>query len=195
MKLAGTYLKQLFSLNADSKNFRLMSPDETYSNRLDEVFEVTSRGFVWPQLAGDQDLSRNGRVLELLSEHTMHGLTQGYVLTGRHGVFTTYEAFAQIFSSMAHMYQKFLKDVRKMPWRHAIPAINYLLTSTAWRQEHNGYSHQNPSFVSGMLEKHNDVIKAYYPVDDNSMLAVMEEAFASKNQMNIITAGKTPEPR
>lgn len=195
MKMAGSYLRELFARNEDAHNLRLMSPDETYSNRLDEIFQVTSRGFVWPHDAGDQDLSRDGRVMEMLSEHTMHGLAQGYVLTGRHAVFTTYEAFAQIFSSMAHMYQKFLKYVRKMPWRQDIPSMNYLLTSTAWRQEHNGYSHQNPSFVSGMLEKHNDFIKAYYPVDDNSMLAIMEETMASKNQMNIITAGKTPEPR
>jgi xylulose-5-phosphate/fructose-6-phosphate phosphoketolase len=195
MRMAGEYLKQLFTLNKDAKNLRLLSPDETYSNRLDAVFEVTSRGFVWPHDPGDKDMTRDGRVMEMLSEHALHGLAQGYVLTGRHAVFTTYEAFAQIFSSMAHMYQKFLKYVRKMPWRQDIPSLNYLLTSTAWRQEHNGYSHQNPSFVSGMLEKHNDFIKAYYPVDDNSMLAVMEEAMASKNQMNIITAGKTPEPR
>ncbi|HET7673107.1 MAG TPA: phosphoketolase [Candidatus Saccharimonadales bacterium] len=195
MRMAGTYLKELFALNKRSQNLRLMSPDETYSNRLDEVFEVTARGFVWPHSAGDKDLTRDGRVMEMLSEHTMHGLAQGYVLTGRHSVFTTYEAFAQIFSSMAHMYQKFLKWVRAMPWRQDIPSMNYLLTSTAWRQEHNGYSHQNPSFVSGMLEKHNDFIKAYYPVDDNSMLAVMEEVMSSKNQMNIVTAGKTPEPR
>lgn len=195
MRMAGNYLKELFILNAQNKNLRLMSPDETYSNRLDDVFDVTARGFVWPHDAGDKHITRDGRVMEMLSEHTMHGLAQGYVLTGRHGVFTTYEAFAQIFSSMAHMYQKFLKYVRKMPWRQDIPSLNYLLTSTAWRQEHNGYSHQNPSFVSGMLEKHNDFIKAYYPVDDNSMLAVMEEIMASKNQMNIVTAGKTPEPR
>jgi xylulose-5-phosphate/fructose-6-phosphate phosphoketolase len=195
MRMAGTYLRHVFADNAKNNNIRLMSPDETYSNRLDEVFQVTSRGFVWPHDDADQDITRDGRVMEMLSEHNMHGLAQGYVLTGRHGVFTTYEAFAQIFSSMAHMYQKFLKYVRRMPWRQDIPSMNYLLTSTAWRQEHNGYSHQNPSFVSGMLEKHNDFIKAYFPVDDNSMLAVMEEVMGSKNQMNIVTAGKTPEPR
>ena len=195
MRMAGIYLRNVFHLNNKYKNIRLMSPDETYSNRLDEVFLETARGWVWPILKDDKDITRDGRVMEMLSEHNMHGLAQGYVLTGRHAVFTTYEAFAQIFSSMAHMYQKFLKYVRKMPWRQDIPSLNYLLTSTAWRQEHNGYSHQNPSFVSGMLEKHNDFIKAYFPVDDNSMLAVMEEIMASKNQMNIVTAGKTPEPR
>lgn len=195
MRMAGTYLRHVFALNKKDKNIRLMSPDETYSNRLDEVFQETTRGWVWPIDKNDKDITRDGRVMEMLSEHNMHGLAQGYVLTGRHAVFTTYEAFAQIFSSMAHMYQKFLKWTRKMDWRHDIPSMNYLLTSTAWRQEHNGYSHQNPSFVSGMLEKHNDFIKAYFPVDDNSMLAVMEEIMSSKNQMNIVTAGKTPEPR
>jgi len=195
MRMAGGYLKEIFARNKKAQNFRLMSPDETYSNRLDEVFKETARGFVWPHYPADKDMTRDGRVMEMLSEHNMHGLAQGYVLTGRHAVLTTYEAFAQIFSSMAHMYQKFLKYVRKMPWRLDIPSMNYLLTSTVWRQEHNGYSHQNPGFISGMLEKHNDFVKAYFPVDDNSMLAVMEEALSSKNQMNIITAGKTAEPR
>ena len=195
MRMAGTYLRYAFKLNKKLQNLRLLSPDETYSNRLDEVFQETSRSWVWPIEKDDKDITRDGRVMEMLSEHNMHGLAQGYVLTGRHAVFTTYEAFAQIFSSMAHMYQKFLKWTRNTSWRHDIPSMNYLLTSTAWRQEHNGYSHQNPSFVSGMLEKHNDFIKAYFPVDDNSMLAVMEEIMASKNQMNIVTAGKTPEPR
>lgn len=195
LRMAGSYMKELFVLNAKQRNFRLFSPDETYSNRLDEVFQVTSRAFVWPLEKGDKDLSRDGRVLEILSEHNMHGLAQGYVLTGRHAVLTTYEAFAQIFSSMAHTYQKFLKYARKMPWRANLSSMNYLLTSTVWRQEHNGYSHQNPSFLTGMLEKHHDFVKVYFPSDDNSMLAVLEETMSSKNQMNIIVAGKTPEPR
>ncbi|HSW48462.1 MAG TPA: phosphoketolase [Candidatus Saccharimonadales bacterium] len=195
MRMAGYFLKDVFELNKKTNNIRLMSPDETYSNRLDNVFEVTGRAWVWPHDKGDKDISRDGRVMEMLSEHNMQGIAQGYVLTGRHIAFTTYEAFAQIFASMAHMYQKFLKYVRKMPWRQDIPSMNYLITSTVWRQERDGYSHQNPGFISGMLEKHNDFIKAYFPVDDNSMLAVLEETFASKNQMNIITAGKTPEPR
>lgn len=195
MRLAGTYLNEVFSLNSREQNFRLMSPDETYSNRLDEVFQTTARCFVWPHELGDKDMRRDGRVMEMLSEHTLHGLAQGYVLTGRHAVLTTYEAFAQIFSSMAHMYQKFLKQMHAVRWREDIGSMNYLLTSTAWRQEHNGYSHQNPSFISTMLEKHNDFIKAYFPVDDNSMLAVLEEVLRSKNHINLITAGKTAEPR
>lgn len=195
MRMAGTYLTEVFRLNKEQKNFRLMSPDETYSNRLDEVFKETARAFVWPVEKMDKDISRDGRVMEMLSEHNMHGLAQGYVLTGRHTVFTTYEAFAQIISSMGHMYQKFLKYVRTLPWRRDISSMNYLLTSVAWRQEHNGYSHQNPSFITSMLEKQNDFVKVYFPADDNSMLAVMEETLSAKNQMNTVVAGKTPEPR
>jgi xylulose-5-phosphate/fructose-6-phosphate phosphoketolase len=195
MRMAGLFLKEVFDLNKKTNNIRLMSPDETYSNRLDNVFEVTGRGWVWPHDPGDKDITRDGKVMEMLSEHNMQGLSSGYVLTGRHAAFTTYEAFAQIIASMAHMHQKFLKYVIRMPWRQDIPSINYLLTSTVWRQERDGYSHQNPGFISGMLEKHNDFIKTYFPVDDNSMLAVLEETFASKNQMNLITANKTPEPR
>lgn len=195
LRMAGSYLKELFALNDSQRNFRLFSPDETYSNRLDEVFQVTSRAFAWPIEKDDKDMNPDGRVMEMLSEHNMHGLAQGYILTGRHGIIATYEAFSQIFSSMAHTYQKFLKYVRKMPWREDIASINYILTATLWRQEHNGYSHQNPSFISSMLEKHNDFIKVYFPTDDNSMLATLEETMSSKNQMNIIVAGKTPEPR
>ncbi len=195
MRMAGVYLKEIFTLNKKENNFRLMSPDETYSNRLDNVFEVTGRAWVWPHEEGDRDMTRSGKVMEMLSEQNLHGLAQGYTLTGRHVAFTTYEAFAQIFASMAHTYQKFLKYVRKMPWRQDIPSLNYFITSTVWRQERDGYSHQNPGFISGMLEKHNDFIKAYFPVDDNSMLATLDETMASKNQINIITAGKTPEPR
>lgn len=195
MRMAGVFLKEVFALNKKANNIRLMSPDETYSNRLDNVFEVTGRGWVWPHDPDDKDITRDGKVMEMLSEHNMQGLSSGYVLTGRHVAFTTYEAFAQIIGSMSHMHQKFLKYVIRMPWRQDIPSVNYLLTSTVWRQERDGYSHQNPGFISGMLEKHNDFVKTYFPVDDNSMLAVLEETFASKNQMNLITANKTPEPR
>lgn len=192
MRLAGAYLRDIFSLNEEQKNFRLMSPDETYSNRLDDVFASTQRAFVWPIDNNDKDISRTGRVMEMLSEHNMHGLAQGYVLTGRHAVFTTYEAFAQIFSSMAHMYIKFLKYVRETSWRGDVSSMTYLLTSTVWRQEHNGYSHQNPSFISGMLDKQNDFVKVYFPVDENTMLATIIETSSSKNQINTIVAGKTP---
>lgn len=195
MRMAGTYLRQVFELNKTQRNFRLMSPDETYSNRLDEVFEVTARAFVWPYKKEDKHLSRDGRVMEMLSEHNLHGLTQGYILTGRHAVFATYEAFAQIVSSMAHQYVKFLKATRETSWRHDISSMNYILSSSAWRQEHNGYSHQNPSFISGLLEKNHDFIKVYFPADENSMLATMAEVMSSRNSINTIVCGKTPELR
>lgn len=195
MRMAGSYLRQIFELNEKEINFRLMSPDETYSNRLDEVFEVTSRAFVWPHQKYDNHLSPNGRVMEILSEHNLHGLSQGYILTGRHAIFATYEAFAQIVSSMAHQYIKFLKATRETNWRHDISSMNYILTASAWRQEHNGYTHQNPSFISGLLEKNHDFVKVYFPADENSMLATLDEVMSSKNAINTIVAGKTPELR
>ncbi len=195
MRMAGTYFKKVFELNKRQRNFRLMSPDETYSNRLDEVFEETSRAFVWPHQSDDNHLSRDGRVMEMLSEHNLHGLSQGYILTGRHGVFATYEAFAQIVSSMAHQYVKFLKATRETNWRENISSMNYILSSSAWRQEHNGYSHQNPSFISGLLEKNHDFVKVYFPVDENSMLITLDEVMNSQNAINTIVSGKTPELR
>lgn len=195
MRLAGTYFREVFELNRKQRNFRLMSPDETYSNRLDEVFEETNRAFVWPHQSDDNHLARDGRVMEMLSEHNLHGLSQGYILTGRHGVFATYEAFAQIISSMAHQYIKFLKAARETVWREDISSMNYILSSSAWRQEHNGYSHQNPSFISGLLEKNHDFVKVYFPVDENSMLVTLDEVMGSKNAINTIVAGKTQELR
>ncbi|HEX8965307.1 MAG TPA: phosphoketolase [Patescibacteria group bacterium] len=193
MKTAGEYLREVFVQNQN--NFRLMSPDETYSNRLDTVFSVTSRAFVWPHKNSDKHLAFDGRVMEMLSEHNLHGLAQGYILTGRHAVFTTYEAFAQIFSSMTHQYEKFLKVARTLSWRGKMASMNYMLSSTLWRQEHNGFTHQNPSFISGILEKNDCNIHVYFPVDDNSMIATMEEMLSSTNRINAIVAGKTIEPR
>lgn len=195
MRAAGTFLNKVFSLNKSNENFRMMSPDETYSNRLDEIFETTSRSFTQSFQAHDKHLSHDGRVMEMLSEHNLHGLAQGYILTGRHSVFATYEAFAQIFSSMTHQYIKFLKMMQSLNWRGAVSSLNFILSSVVWRQEHNGFSHQNPSFISGVLEKNNDFVKVYFPVDDNSMLAALDETLNSKNGVNTIVAGKTPEPR
>lgn len=195
MRLAGDYFRKLFKENEDDKNFRLFSPDETYSNRLDSVFEVTSRAFALPIKEHDLHLDPDGRVMEMLSEHNLHGISQGYILTGRHAVFSTYEAFAQIVSSMAHQYIKFIKISRETPFRNDVSSMNYLLSSVVWRQEHNGYSHQNPSFISGMLEKNNCFVNAYFPADDSSMLAVLDEVLSSKNQVNTVVAGKSPEPR
>ncbi len=195
MRTGGDYLKEVFVLNKKEKNFRLFSPDETYSNRLDNIFDVTSRAWAWPIDKNDKHMSRDGRVMEMLSEHNLHGLAMGYVLTGRHAIFTTYEAFAQIFSSMTHQYEKFLSVAKTLSWRTPMPSLNFMLSSVLWRQEHNGFTHQNPSFVSGMLEKHDCDIKAYYPVDDNSMIVTLQEVLNSQNGINLITAGKTVEPR
>ena len=193
MRRAGAYLAEVFKLNR--KNFRLMSPDETYSNKLDEVFKSTKRAFVWPIKEWDQDISSDGRVIEMLSEHSLQGISQGYVLTGRHVVFASYESFIEIVSSMANQYGKFLNQARQIPWRNEIPPFNYILTSSGWRQEHNGFSHQNPAFISNMLEKNGEFTKVYFPPDGNSMLVVLKNCLESKNRINIMIAGKTLEPR
>lgn len=195
MRATGMYLKKLFELNSESGNFRLMSPDETYSNKLDDVFGATARPFVWPTEAWDKDIARDGRVMEMLSEHSLMGLTQGYILTGRHAIFSSYEAFVQVIASMADQYAKFLRVARETPWRGSVSSMNFILTSSGWRQEHNGFSHQNPGFIGNMLEKHGCFINVYFPPDANSTLAVMDKCLRSKNEINIIVAGKTVEPR
>ena len=196
MRRAGEYLNEVFRLNRRSKNFRMMSPDETYSNKLDAIFNTTERAFVWPIKPWDKDIGRRGRVIEMLSEHTLQGLTQGYILTGRHCVFASYEAFIEIVGSMADQYEKFLKVAREeVSWRTDLPSLNYILTSSGWRQQHNGFSHQNPSFISGILEKIGCSSKVYFPPDGSSTLAVLKTCLESKNGINVIVAGKTVEPR
>lgn len=195
MRRIGAYLNRVFILNDKSKNFRLFSPDETYSNKLDEIFKTTARPFVWKHEAWDEDMSRDGRCIEMLSEHTLQGLMQGYVLTGRHGVFASYEAFIQIVSSMVDQYAKFLKVARETEWRGDVPSLNFILTSSGWRQEHNGFSHQNPGFVSNVLHRQGCFVHVYFPPDGNSALAVMERCLTSRNEINVIVAGKTLEPR
>ncbi len=194
MRRTGAYLNEVIKLNKNNRNFRLMSPDETYSNKLDDVFRSTTRSFVWPLEKWDRDISRDGRVIEMLSEHTLQGLAQGYILTGRHAVFASYEAFIEIVSSMADQYEKFLKGSKETKWRKDIASFNYILTSSGWRQEHNGFSHQNPKFISGMLER-GKVSKVYFPADGNSSLVVLKRCLKSKNGINVIVAGKTLEPR
>ncbi len=189
------YLKEVFNKNKESKNFRLMSPDETYSNKLQAVFPETSRAFAGPIKPWDIDLSLDGRVMEMLSEHSLQGLAQGYILTGRHAVFASYEAFVQVVSSMADQYAKFLHVAREIPWRGDIPSLNYILTSSGWRQEHNGFSHQNPGFIDAMLQKQGCFVKVFFPPDGNTALAVLEQCLKSKNEINLIVAGKTVEPR
>jgi len=193
MRRVGTYLNEVFKKN--KTNFRLMSPDETYSNKLDDVFKSTARAFVWPIRKWDKDLKPQGRVMEMLSEHSLQGITQGYILTGRHAIFASYEAFIQIVSSMADQYEKFLRGAKEFSWRGDIASLNYILTSSGWRQEHNGFSHQNPKFISGMLEKSGCFSKVYFPPDANTALVVVKKCLESKNGINVIVAGKTLEPR
>lgn len=193
MRRIGEYLHDVFKLNKD--NFRFFSPDETYSNKLDKIFEITKRAFVWPHKSFDKDLASDGRVIEMLSEHSLQGLLQGYVLTGRHGIFASYEAFIQIVASMADQYAKFLKIARTIKWRNSVPSFNYILTSSGWRQEHNGFSHQNPGFIDDMFQRQGDFVHVYFPPDGNSALACIEEMLTSRDCINILAGGKTVEPR
>jgi len=172
-----------------------MSPDETYSNKLDDVFAETKRAWVWPSEPWDKDMAVDGRVMEILSEHNLQGLAQGYILTGRHAVFASYEAFIQVVSSMMNQYAKFLIQSEQVSWRHPISSFNYILTSSGWRQDHNGFSHQNPGFIDEALRRQGDIVNVYFPPDGNSTLAVLEQSLSSTNQINIIVAGKTLEPR
>ncbi len=171
-----------------------MSPDETYSNKLDAVFGATSRAFNWPRKPWDKDLAPGGRVYEMLSEHTLQGMLQGYLLTGRHGVMASYEAFMQVVTSMVDQYAKYLRICRELSWRGDIPSANYILTSSSWRQDHNGFSHQNPGFISDMLSRHGKFVHVYFPADANSSVAVMKHCLQTKSEINVIAAGKTDEP-
>lgn len=194
MSAIGKYVRDVIKNNDGEKNMRIFSPDETYSNKLDAVFEVTKRSFVLPHREWDKDLGRDGRVIEMLSEHSLQGLMQGYVLTGRHAIFASYEAFMQIVASMADQYSKFLSIARTIPWRGDVPSLNYILTSGAWRQEHNGFSHQNPGFIDDMLQRQGHFVNVYFPSDMNTALKVMERSLASKNEMNILVLEKRPVP-
>jgi xylulose-5-phosphate/fructose-6-phosphate phosphoketolase len=195
MRRAGLYLKEVFRLNDEHKNFRLMSPDETYSNKLDEIFSVTSRAWVWPNEEWDKDMSHTGRVMEMLSEHNLQGLTQGYVLTGRHAIFASYEAFIQVVVSMMDQYAKFLNQREEVSWRKEIPSLNYILTSSGWRQDHNGFSHQNPGFIDDALRRQGDFVNVYFPADGSSTLVALERMLSSTGQINVLIGGKTVEPR
>lgn len=193
MRRAGEYINEVARLNKN--NFRFFSPDETYSNKLDKIFETTARSFQWPIESWDKDLSPDGRVIEMLSEHTLQGLMQGYVLTGRHAIFASYEAFVQIVNSMADQYAKFLHVARETNWRGKIPSLNYILTSSGWRQDHNGFSHQNPGFIDDMLQRQGCFVNIYFPADGNTTLAVLKRCLESTREINVIVAGKTLEPR
>ncbi len=193
MKKIGEYLAEVVKLNNEKRNFRLFSPDETYSNRLQDMFSQTTRSFVGKIEEWDKDMSRDGRITEMLSEQSLQGLTQGYILTGRFAFFTSYEAFIPIVTSMADQYSKFLKVARDTDWRGDVPSLNYVLTSTGWRQEHNGFSHQNPGFIDSLLQKHHDFINVYFPADANEAVLIAEKCLKSKNEINVIVSEKTIE--
>ena len=193
MNAVGDFLKEVFEKNPEI--FRFFSPDETYSNKLDAIFKVTSRSWQREIKPWEKDLAKNGRVTEILSEHSLQGLLQGYILTGRHGVLTSYEAFAPIISSMMDQYAKFLAQSKEVKWRGDLASLNYILTSTGWRQDHNGFSHQNPSFIDEVLRRENGIGQIFLPADDNSAVVAISKMLKSRNNINVLVAGKTPEPR
>lgn len=189
----GKYLRDVFELNTAAQNFRIFCPDETTSNRLDAVFEVTSRRFMEQISPTDDKLSADGRVLEVLSEHLCEGWLEGYLLTGRHGLFPCYEAFVTIVDSMLSQYAKWIKTSRELPWRKPVASLNYLLTSHVWRQDNNGYSHQGPGFIDTVVNKKSTVVRIYLPPDANGLLSVMDHCLRSKDYVNVVVAGKQPE--
>ena len=189
----GKYLRDIFTLNAEAKNFRLFCPDETTSNRLEAVFEVTNRRFMETIIAKDEKLATDGRVMEVLSEHLCEGWLEAYLLTGRHGIFPCYEAFVTIVDSMVSQYAKWIKTSRELPWRKPLASLNYLLTSHVWRQDNNGYSHQGPGFIDTVVNKKSAVVRIYLPPDANTLLAVTDHCLRSKDYVNVIVAGKQPE--
>jgi xylulose-5-phosphate/fructose-6-phosphate phosphoketolase len=192
-RVLGRLLRDVFKLNQENANFRLMGPDETDSNRLSAVFEVTDRVSMAEILPNDVHVSRDGRVMEVLSEHMCQGWLEGYLLTGRHGFFASYEAFIHIVTSMYNQHAKWLEAVRHIPWRKPIASLNYLLTSHVWRQDHNGFSHQDPGFLDNAVNKKPELVRAYFPPDANTLLSVADHCLRSKNYVNIIVAGKQPE--
>ncbi|MBW4669389.1 MAG: phosphoketolase family protein [Cyanomargarita calcarea GSE-NOS-MK-12-04C] len=191
-KVMGKFLRDIMVLNKPSRNFRIFGPDETQSNRLDAVFEVTERTWTAQTLPEDERLSANGRVMEILSEHTCQGWLEGYLLTGRHGLFSCYEAFIHIVDSMFNQHAKWLKVTRHIDWRRPIPSLNYLLTSHVWRQDHNGFSHQDPGFIDHVVNKKSEIIRVYLPPDANTLLSVTDHCLRSRHYVNVIIAGKQP---
>ncbi len=191
----GEYLRDVMKLNMKAANFRVMGPDETASNRLASLFEVTDRAWVAQREENDDHLAADGRVMEMLSEHTCQGWLEGYLLTGRHGLFSCYEAFIHIVDSMFNQHAKWLKVCKTIPWRRPIASLNILLTSHVWRQDHNGFSHQDPGFIDHVVNKKADIVRVYLPPDANSLLWVTHECLNSKDLVNIIVAGKQPEPQ
>ncbi len=191
-RVLGRYLRDVMKLNLDQRNFRLFGPDETASNRLDAVLEATGKTWEASTMPVDEHLAADGRVMEVLSEHLCEGWLEGYLLTGRHGLFSCYEAFIHIVDSMFNQHAKWLKTTRTMPWRKPLASLNYLLTSHVWRQDHNGFSHQDPGFIDHVANKKADVVRIYLPPDANTLLSVADHCLRSRNYVNLIIAGKQP---
>lgn len=191
----GMFLCDVMKMNLEASNFRVMGPDEVASNRLGSLFEATDRVWMEPTIPEDDHLSPTGRVMEILSEHTCQGWLEGYLLTGRHGVFTSYEAFIHIVDSMFNQHAKWLKVSRKIAWRRPIASLNYLLSSHVWRQDHNGFSHQDPGFIDHVVNKKAEIIRVYFPPDANTLLCVTDHCLKSHNYINVIVAGKQPQPQ
>ncbi len=185
-RVLGEFLRDVMKLNADSKNFRVFGPDETASNRLDALYETTDKVFMESILPTDEHLSPNGRVMEVLSEHMCQGWLEGYLLTGRHGFFSCYEAFIHIVDSMFNQHAKWLKVTRNIPWRRPIASLNYLLTSHVWRQDHNGFTHQDPGFIDHVVNKKADIVRVYLPPDVNTLLSVADHCLRSRHYVNVI---------
>lgn len=190
MDIVGEYMREVYRLNKSTNNFRLFSPDETYSNKLQAVFKEEARAFNLEIKPWDKDLSKRGRVVEMLSENTLLGMLTGYILTGRHGFFVTYEAFAQVITSMVDQYLKFLRVSQNINWRGDVSSLNIILTSPGWLQEHNGYSHQNPGILDDVLNLNSELVNVYFPIDAVSAGYATEEMFKSKNNINFLCAGK-----
>ncbi|HVO79804.1 MAG TPA: phosphoketolase family protein [Terriglobales bacterium] len=191
-RIMGHFLRDVMKLNLESKNFRVFGPDETASNRLEALYEVTGKEWMEPILPVDEHLMRDGRVVEMLSEHMCQGWLEGYLLTGRHGFFSCYEAFIHIVDSMFNQHAKWLKVTRHIEWRRPIASLNYLLTSHVWRQDHNGFSHQDPGFIDHVVNKKADVVRVYLPPDANCLLSVADHCLRSRHYVNVIVAGKQP---
>jgi xylulose-5-phosphate/fructose-6-phosphate phosphoketolase len=194
-KVLGEMLRDVMKLNMDARNFRVVGPDETASNRLGALLDVTDRESMAEILSSDDHVSRDGRVMEVLSEHMCQGWLEGYLLTGRHGFFSCYEGFIHIIDSMFNQHAKWLKVTRGIPWRRPIASLNYLLTSHVWRQDHNGFSHQDPGFIDHVLNKKADIVRVYLPPDTNTLLSVADHCLRSRHYVNVIVAGKQPAPQ
>lgn len=194
-RVLGAFIRDIIKLNQKIRNFRVFGPDETLSNRLNSVFETTNRQWIAETIDTDEFLKKDGRVVEMLSEHQCEGWLEGYLLTGRHGLFNCYEAFIHIIDSMFNQHAKWLKVTSEIPWRRKIASLNILLASHVWRQDHNGFTHQDPGFIDHVVNKKAEIVRVYLPPDANCLLSVMDHCFRSRHYVNVVVAGKHPAPQ